>query len=531
LDVLSGVFGDECLEHLLPVLQTTLSNESWEIKESGILAIGAIAEGCMTGMSPHLGSIIPFLINALNDSKALVRSIACWTLSRYCHYAMQPGQEETFKQLLNQLLARILDNNKRVQEAACSAFATFEEEACNEIVPYLYDIVRTFVEAFKRYQAKNLLILYDAVGTLADSVADKLADPALSQMLMEPIMQKWATLTDEDREIYPLLECVSSIAMAMQKAFMPYTPPVFERCVYFIENTLNKALTAGLAANRLREEIGPNGPTEAQLAEVKKIDTPEKDVLIVAIDLLSELTEALGENIQPLVGANNSKLIQLLYFCVNDPNVEVRQSAFALLGDLAKTCYPLVQPFVHLLIPVMATNINPDNISVCNNSIWAIGEIAMRLGTGISPFLQQILGPLVLVMTKDRPAAKTLQENCAITLGRLGLHCSADLAPYLPQFIRPWCLALRNIRDNSEKESAFYGMCLMIDQNPNGIADHFIFLCDAIVSWNAPPDQLKAMFTNILQVFYRSVGPETWNAFVTQFPNALRERLQQQYNL
>lgn len=90
----------------------------------------------------------------------------------------------------------------------------------------------------------------------------------------------------------------------------------------------------------------------------------------------------------------------------------MRQSAFALLGDLAKTCYPLVQPFVHLLIPVMATNINPDNISVCNNSIWAIGEIAMRLGTGISPFLQQILGPLVLVMTKDRPAAKTLQENC-----------------------------------------------------------------------------------------------------------------------
>lgn len=104
MDVLSGVFGDECLEHLLPVLQTTLSNPNWEVKESGILAIGAIAEGCMTGMSPHLAEIIPFLINALNDSKALVRSIACWTLSRYCHYTMQQGQEETFKHLLTQVL-------------------------------------------------------------------------------------------------------------------------------------------------------------------------------------------------------------------------------------------------------------------------------------------------------------------------------------------------------------------------------------------------------------------------------------------
>lgn len=39
-----------------------------------------------------------------------------------------------------------------MQEAACSAFATFEEEACNEMVPYLPDVLATLVEAFKRYQ-------------------------------------------------------------------------------------------------------------------------------------------------------------------------------------------------------------------------------------------------------------------------------------------------------------------------------------------------------------------------------------------
>ena len=69
-----------------------------------------------------------------------------------------------------QLLKRILDSNKRVQEAACSAFATLEEEACTELVPYLGDILQVLVFAFSKYQAKNLLILYDAIGTLADSV-------------------------------------------------------------------------------------------------------------------------------------------------------------------------------------------------------------------------------------------------------------------------------------------------------------------------------------------------------------------------
>lgn len=56
--------------------------------DSGILALGAIAEGCMNGMTQHLPELIPYLISCLQDKKALVRSITCWTLSRYCHWAV-----------------------------------------------------------------------------------------------------------------------------------------------------------------------------------------------------------------------------------------------------------------------------------------------------------------------------------------------------------------------------------------------------------------------------------------------------------
>ncbi|PNJ13503.1 TNPO2 isoform 14, partial [Pongo abelii] len=81
------------------------------------------------------------------------------------------------KPLMTELLKRILDGNKRVQEAACSAFATLEEEACTELVPYLSYILDTLVFAFGKYQHKNLLILYDAIGTLADSVGHHLNQP------------------------------------------------------------------------------------------------------------------------------------------------------------------------------------------------------------------------------------------------------------------------------------------------------------------------------------------------------------------
>lgn len=66
-----------------------------------------------------------------------------------------------------------------------SAFATLEEEACTELVPYLSFILDTLVFAFGKYQHKNLLILYDAIGTLADSVGHHLNQPVSSRRCSE----------------------------------------------------------------------------------------------------------------------------------------------------------------------------------------------------------------------------------------------------------------------------------------------------------------------------------------------------------
>jgi transportin-1 len=114
-----------------------------------------------------------------------------------------------------------MDPNKRVQEAGCSAFATFEEDAGRQLEPFLEPILRNLVYAFERYQQKNLLILYDAVGTLADAVGDALGtNRALVDIIMPPLIKKWEVLGDEDEGIVPLLEvgfyvsCASSLVQS-----------------------------------------------------------------------------------------------------------------------------------------------------------------------------------------------------------------------------------------------------------------------------------------------------------------------------
>ena len=45
LDCLSNVFREALLPILLPILKEALFHQEWELKESGILVLGAIAEG------------------------------------------------------------------------------------------------------------------------------------------------------------------------------------------------------------------------------------------------------------------------------------------------------------------------------------------------------------------------------------------------------------------------------------------------------------------------------------------------------
>ena len=63
----------------------------------------------MTGMLQHLPELIPYLINfCLSDKKALVRSITCWTLSRYSHWVVGQPHDLYLKHLMAELLKRIL---------------------------------------------------------------------------------------------------------------------------------------------------------------------------------------------------------------------------------------------------------------------------------------------------------------------------------------------------------------------------------------------------------------------------------------
>lgn len=110
-----------------------------------------------------------------------------------------------------------------------------------------------YIQYFFLFQHKNLLILYDAIGTLADSVGHHLNKQEFIELLMPPLIQKWNELKDEDKDLFPLLECLSSVATALHSGFLPYAEPVFQRCVSLVDKTLAQSLVSTVCMNMIVE--------------------------------------------------------------------------------------------------------------------------------------------------------------------------------------------------------------------------------------------------------------------------------------
>jgi transportin-1 len=162
---------------------------------------------------------------------------------------------------------------------------------------------------------------------------------------------------------------------------------------------------------------------------------------------------------------------------MRDPNNDVRQSAYALLGDCAIYVFQQLQPNLDdilkiLILQLDASQVQSDGLdtgySVINNACWSVGEIAMCHKEGMQPYVEGLLQKLGTILFDER-VPESLNENAAIALGRLGLGCAPLLAPHLAQIAPPFLRVIKKIQWADEKCSAITGFMLMILANPGAM--------------------------------------------------------------
>ncbi|CAK7274975.1 hypothetical protein SEPCBS119000_006448 [Sporothrix epigloea] len=527
LDVLARDFGDVIFGCIMPYLTENLKHPDWPQREAAVLSLGAIAGGCMTAVTPHLPSLVPYLIALLDDPEPLVRQITCWTLARYSSWAIgltDAAQIATyFVPMMEGLLTKMLDKNKKVQEAAASAMATLEDKAGVKLEPYAGPIIKQYVRCFEKYKDRNMFILYDCTQTLAEAIGPALAIPNLSDELMPALFKRYESVPDNSREMFPLFECLSYVVMALGSVFAPFAQPVFLRCVKIIHQSLELSLAA---------------------ARNPQLDEPDKDFLVTSLDLISSIIQALAhDKASMLVAETQPGFFELLSFCLEDPMNEVRQSAYAVLGDCAKFVFPQLKPSLGTILPILLKQLNLDDIldeeidsgfNVINNACWSVGEISIRHEDGMAPFTDELLKSCVEIMTNPCVPHGVI-ENAAIALGRLGLACPALLAPHLHTFAEDFLVAMDDINPSEEKATALLGFTLVVTQNPKAMETVLLHYFRTIATYEdidlrSPVKQkLHDAFQHTISV-YCQIVPQL-KKFLEQLPAEQQAALQAQYRI
>jgi transportin-1 len=204
---------------------------------------------------------------------------------------------------------------------------------------------------------------------------------------------------------------------------------------------------------------------------------------------------------------------------------QVRRPLFALLSDVTKRFWPLLQAHAGPLVPLLVEHLDPfarrQRLAVSINAAWALGELAVQAGPAMEPFAAPILARITPLFAVERAAGArsgSLLENAATTLGRLGGCCPAAVAANLGDALPGWCAALRNIRDGAEKEQAFVGLVAVLQAAPEAAAPALGAVCEAFSSWNrdhiAERPELHRRAAETLQAFRQLCGvdwPGLWD--------------------
>lgn len=189
------------------------------------------------------------------------------------------------------------------------------------------------------------------------------------------------------QDLLPLQDCLNPLCVILGRMLEPYAPLLFHKCIASLTRQLHlkqqhAALSLSAASPASSSSI-PNGTTPHQQQQPSPpLAEYNREFIVSSLDMISAVAEGLGSSIEVLV--SSSILVEALVACCSDEEADVRQSAFALVGDLARVCATHLRGATPQLIVAALANLElpsvvQSNMKACNNACWALGELAIKL--------------------------------------------------------------------------------------------------------------------------------------------------------
>lgn len=285
---------------------------------------------------------------------------------------------------------RFLDIEEIVQEAASTAFSIMLTTNKNRIEPFLPEIIKIVTTIFDKYCDTSILILHDITNLLTKHYDESFKNLHLIEELIKCIIKK-------------LNEKISSKDFVSISYLLEIIPAIVKTSGYNIVIYIKDFLNATF-------EIIKNFHSQYKNSN-NDVSSLDKDLINKCLDLISVIYSSLPnlmlefEN-KNIITENIFKLLE-----INDHYI--KHFVIAVIGDIGKIDNKIFIPHIKTLFNLLIVNlelnefnkmdpVEIDKLSVCNNSCWTLGLLAMSYSQFITEFMKIIMNKLIKILKNTK---------------------------------------------------------------------------------------------------------------------------------
>lgn len=300
-----------------------------------------------------------------------------------------------------------MDTEPIVQEAACTAFSVVVLTKREKIEPFLYDVFKIITNVFNKYSGVSLLNLYDIFTLLTENFEEHFRNEAISSELIKCVVQKWyetinSYLISPDKSDNSNITAIFDMIIALIKA---------AGCVMtifigdFLDGTLNILIKNYEIFSKSNNDV----------------NSIDKDLITKCFDLISHVYNAVPAYM--INYPKKNKIVEFVFKYLEINENYLNHFGIALIGDIGRVDNSIFQENIKYIVNTLikylelpefiktknascsASSKEPiemEKLSVCNNSCWTLGILAISYPNSIKEFIHPIMKKLTKIISLPR---------------------------------------------------------------------------------------------------------------------------------
>ncbi len=345
-------------------------------------------------------------------------------------------------------------------------------------------------------QTNNLIIAMDALTEVARSLGSHLSQPEYVRTIMPAVNALWK-LPPGTYVYVSMMDMTGNLANVFGLQFLDYAAEKFDIVDGHIAQNV-----AALAAMKFEQN------TDAHEC---------RDTIVAALDFITNLIDAIGENIKELVASSRHNLLDNIVTLMGDTDAQVLESVMCLFGQLISTAYELLEPGMDTIIPLLISNVTVDRSRArpTINATWALTEALKKMVDGFAPYAYDTLVVLVrlLQMEYSDDDDIILPCNCAMLFLYITYAVPDSVAEVIDAVAGPVCQMATAIHAEEDFALSLLGMLEALSKYPKafaetGVAKHLILFAHTAIQQTSEgnEDKLEAL-GEALHAIKNMMGP------------------------